>query len=251
MNIVSVEEAGEAICLLKVTQWRQVHNKGHRSRGSWVFGSKIDPKIEIPRPTTHDSRPTTNTTRLLFQESGFLFEREVNAVNRAQKEEVVEKLREELQDAKSIIMTNHMGIDVNTINELRSDFRSEDVEYHVVKNTLAKIAVSDTELEELGEHFTGPTALAYSFEDAVAPAKVIDDFAEDHEEFEVKGGYLDGKVIDPDEIEQLADMPTKDELRSKFLSTLKAVPSNFVRLLQAGPKQFLNVLNNRKQSIEE
>ena len=171
-------------------------------------------------------------------------------MNRAEKEQVVENLRNDLGQAQSIIMTNHTGIDVNTINELRSEFRANGVEYHVVKNTLAKIAVRETDLEILTDEFRGPTAVAYSFEDAVAPAKVVMDFAEDHEEYEVKGGYINGKIIDVDAVESLADMPTKDELRVKFLNLLQSAPTKFVRLLNSTPQNFLNVLNARKDQLE-
>jgi large subunit ribosomal protein L10 len=172
-------------------------------------------------------------------------------VFRARKEELVEKMRVDFGQAKSIIMTSHVGIDVNTINELRSQFRANGVHYHVIKNTLAKLAVADTDLSILADAFTGPTAVAYSFEDAVAPAKVIRDFADDHDEFEIKGGYLDGKLIDVSEVDRLAKMPTKDELRAKLLRTFIAAPTDFARLLNAVPQNFLNVLNARKDDMGE
>jgi large subunit ribosomal protein L10 len=172
-------------------------------------------------------------------------------VFRARKEELVEKMRVDFGQAKSIIMTSHVGIDVNTINELRSEFRANDVHYHVIKNTLAKLAVADTDLSILADAFTGPTAVAYSFEDAVAPAKVIRDFADDHDKFEIKGGFLDGKLIDVSEVDRLAKMPTKDELRAKLLRTFIAAPTDLARLLNAVPQNFLNVLNARKDDMGE
>lgn len=172
-------------------------------------------------------------------------------MNRAEKEQVVEALRNDFGKAKSIIMTNHAGIDVNTINELRSEFRKNDVEYHVIKNTLARLAVQGTDLEELADHFRGPTAVAYSFEDAVAPAKVVVDFADDHDAYELKGGFLNGSVIEAEQVQQLAKMPSKDELRAKLLNVFIAGPTKFVRLLTAGPKKFINVLNARKDDLDE
>lgn len=172
-------------------------------------------------------------------------------MNRAQKEEMVAAIRSDLEDAKSLILTNHTGIGVNTVNELRADFRANDVKYRVVKNTLAKLAIEDTEFEAISDMFKGPTAIAYSAEDAVSPAKVIKDFAEEHEEYEVRGGYLDGSPLDRDDIIALADMPSKDEMRSKLLSTFEAVPSKFLRALQAAPKDFVQVLQARKQELEE
>ncbi len=171
-------------------------------------------------------------------------------MNRAQKEEIVASIRSDLEDAKSVILANHTGIDVNTVNELRAEFRANDVKYRVVKNTLAKIAIQDTELEEIADLFKGPTAIAYSSEDAVSPAKVIKDFAKEHEAYEVRGGFLDGSQLDSDGVKDLADMPTKDEMRSQFLGLLEAVPSKFLGVLTAAQQDFVGVLRARKQELE-
>ena len=171
-------------------------------------------------------------------------------MNRAQKEEIVASIRSDLEDAKSVILANHTGIDVNTVNELRAEFRANDVKYRVVKNTLAKIAIQDTELEEIADLFKGPTAIAYSSEDAVSPAKVIKDFAKEHEAYEVRGGYLDGSQLDSDGVKDLADMPTKDEMRSQFLGLLEAVPSKFLGVLSAAQQDFVGVLQARKRELE-
>jgi large subunit ribosomal protein L10 len=172
-------------------------------------------------------------------------------VNRAEKEQAVELIRSDLAQAKSVILASHVGIDVNTVNELRSKFRASGVEYHIVKNTLAKIAIKGTDMEVMTEMFKGPTAIAYSFEDAISPAKTIKDFAKTNPKFEVRGGYLDGQVISVDEVNRLAEMPTKDELRSMVLSVFKAVPTKFVRTLNAAPISFMNVLTARKQELEK
>ncbi len=172
-------------------------------------------------------------------------------MNRAQKEEMVASIRSGLENAKSVILASHTGIDVNTVNELRAEFRANDVEYRVVKNTLAKLAIRDTEMETIAELFKGPTAIAYSEEDAVSPAKVIKEFAKEFDEYEVRGGYLDGKALDAEGVEQLAEMPTKDEMRAKVLRLFEAVPTKFVRLLNAAPSDFVQVLNARKRDLEE
>jgi large subunit ribosomal protein L10 len=160
-------------------------------------------------------------------------------------------MRDEFGQAKSIVMTSHAGISVNEVNKLRSEFRAQGVTYHVIKNTLAKLAVAGTDLEPLADSFTGPTAVAYSFEDAVSPAKVASDYADENDKFVLKGGFLDGKVLSIAEVDQLAKMPSKDELRAKLLRTFIAGPTNFVRLLNAVPTQFLQVLNARKSDIED
>ena len=172
-------------------------------------------------------------------------------MNRAQKEEMVASIRSGLEEAKSVILASHAGIDVNTVNELRAEFRANNVTYRVVKNTLAKLAIKDSDLEVIADLFRGPTAIAYSDEDAVSPAKVIKDFASEFDEFTVRGGYLDGEPLDADGVKQLADMPTKDEMRAKVLSLFEAVPSKFLRVLNAAPNDFVQVLAARKRDLEE
>jgi large subunit ribosomal protein L10 len=172
-------------------------------------------------------------------------------VNRAEKEEWVEKFREDFQKAQSIILTNHSGIGVNTVNELRSEFRANGVHYHVVKNTLARMAVEGTDVEDLQEEFRYPTAVAYSFDDAVMPAKIARDFAEEHEEYSVKAGFLNGSVIDVDTVSNLAEMPSKDEIRVKLLNLFQSAPTKFVQLLDTPGRDFLGVLQSRKDDIDE
>lgn len=172
-------------------------------------------------------------------------------MRRAEKEEVVARLRDEFGQAKSIILTSHAGINVNEVNELRSSFRAEGVAYHLVKNSLAKLAVADTEHDVLTDSFSGVTAVAYSFEDAVSPAKIASEYADKNDKFVLKGGYLDGAVLGVDEVDQLAKMPTKDELRATLLRTFIAGPTQFVRLLNAVPSQMLHLLNARKKDIDE
>ncbi len=172
-------------------------------------------------------------------------------MNRAQKEEMVASIRSDLENAKSVILASHMGIDVNTVNELRAEFRANNVKYRVVKNTLAKLAIRDTDLEAIADMFTGPTAIAFSEEDAVSPAKVIKDFAKEYDEFEVRGGFLDGSALDADGVKRLADMPTKDEMRATLLRLFQSVPTKFVRLLNAPSNEFVRLLAARKRDLDE
>jgi large subunit ribosomal protein L10 len=171
-------------------------------------------------------------------------------MQRAEKEQVVETLRSELEQAKSLILASHAGMDVNTVNELRSKFRAQGVQYKVVKNTLMKLAIRGSDYEVIADQFVGPTAVAFSFEDPIAPAKIIKAFAKDHKAFEVRGGYLDGQLLDQAGVEQLAEMPGKDELRAKVLMLMQGVPTKFVRTLNAAPQQFVMVLTARKQDLE-
>lgn len=163
-------------------------------------------------------------------------------MRRAKKEEIVEKFSEELPKAQSIIVTNHSGIGVNTINELRSEFRSHDVHYHVIKNTLGRIAVDGTEAEPVKELFKYPTAVAYSFEDPVAPAEVALDFAEDHEEYEIKGGFMDGEVLDREGVEELSEMPTLEEVQARIINALRYAPKRFINILENPSKKLAGIL---------
>lgn len=172
-------------------------------------------------------------------------------MNRTEKEQFIEELRGQLASAQSVILTSYQGIEVNVMNDLRAEFRKAGVEYHTVKNTLAKLAVKGTDMEAMTEHFTGPVAIAYSAEDAISPAKVIKDFAKDHEDkFVVTGAYLDGEMLDAAAVKALADLPTKDELRVAFLQTLMAGPTTLLRTLSAGPQALLMVFQAKKLAEE-
>lgn len=163
-------------------------------------------------------------------------------MNRTQKEEVVAGLRADFEQAQSLVLSTYQKVEVNKINELRSKLRAEGVEFRQIKNTLAKLAVQGTEMEAISDMFVGPTLVAYSLEDAVAPAKLLKAFAKDEPNFELRGGFLEGQVLGLEEVEALASMPSKEELQAKFLSVLQAVPSKFLRTLNAAPQQFLLVL---------
>lgn len=163
-------------------------------------------------------------------------------MNRTEKEQLVEDLRSDLSQAKSVVLASHVGMDAATVNELRSKYRAEEVTYRVVKNTLIKIAIQDTDMSVISDMFRGPVAIAYSFEDAVSPARVARDFAKDHKGYKIIGAYLEGQRFEEAGVTQLADMPTKDELRAKFLGLLQAVPSKFVRTLNAVPQKMVMVL---------
>lgn len=168
-------------------------------------------------------------------------------MNRTEKEQQVEALRSELAEARSVVLTSHVGMNAAAVSDLRSKYRAENVNYRVVKNTLIKIAIKDTDMEVITDLFTGPIAIAYSFEDAVSPARVARDFAKDQKKYQILGAYLDGQRFDQEGVTLLADMPTKDELRAKFLGLLQAVPTKFVRTLNAVPQKMVMVLKAKAE----
>jgi len=172
-------------------------------------------------------------------------------MERAVKDENISALKLDLAKATSLILADFRGINVKADTNLRREFRLNGCRYQVVKNTFLGIAVKGTPMEGIEKLFVGPTAIAYSFEDPAAPAKIATKVAKGEEKFIIKGGYVDGQALDAKGVEALSKMPTKDELRSSFLALLVAAPQNFLALLAAAPQQMLGVLAAREQSLNE
>ena len=150
-----------------------------------------------------------------------------------QKQQVVNELTEKLQTAVSGVLVDHRGLTVEEDTVLRRELRAAGVEYSVVKNTLTRFAANKVGFTELDPILNGPTALALSFSDEIAPAKVLCGFAKKNEKLQIKSGFMDGKVISIDEIKALADTPSKDVLIAKIMGSLNAPVSKLVRTLQA------------------
>lgn len=150
-----------------------------------------------------------------------------------QKKTVVADMIAKLQAAQAGVLVDYRGLTVSEDTELRRKFREAGVDYTVVKNTLTRFAAKEVGLEELDSVLHGPTSLAISDSDPVAPAKIIADFAKNNDKVEIKAGFLDGKVISLDEIKTLANTPSRDTLIAKIMGSLNAPVSNLVRTLQA------------------
>ena len=172
-------------------------------------------------------------------------------MNRTEKKLVVKDLNETFNKASVVLLTGFNGINVSTITDLRRSCRENNVNYRVVKNTLAKLALKETNLEGLSEYFRGPTAIAWSENDPVAPAKVLTEFAKSNDKFTFKTGYLEGNIIDEQGIKELSKLPGINELRAQLLSVMNGVPTQFVRLLTAVPQNFVNLLNAYKEKLEK
>ena len=142
----------------------------------------------------------------------------------------VSELIEVLKGATTGVLVDYRGLTVEEDTKLRNDLRAAGVKYFVVKNTLLRLAANQTGLEELDSILHGPTALAVS-EDAVAPAKVLADFAKGNETLEIKSGFMDGKVLSLDEIKTLAKTPSKETLIAKIMGSLNSPISGLARLL--------------------
>jgi len=160
------------------------------------------------------------------------------------KKEIAEKLHEKFQKAEIVILTDYKGLNVLAMNDLRKKLRAENIEYRVVKNTLLARASEDTPAALIRDKFKGPSAVAMSMEDPVAPAKVLSDFAKDNKKLEIMAAVMKGdKLLDLNDIKALSALPSREVMLAQVLSTMNAVPTGLVRALSDVPRRLLNVLN--------
>lgn len=151
----------------------------------------------------------------------------------AKKAEQVELIAEKMKAAASIVVVDSRGLTVEQDTNLRRSLRESDVEFKVIKNSILTRAAEKAGLEDLKELFVGPSAVAFSNEDVIAPAKVISDFAKDAEALEIKGGSVDGKFTSVEEINALAKLPNKEGMLSMLLSVLQAPVRNVAYAVKA------------------
>lgn len=148
-----------------------------------------------------------------------------------QKKQQVNEIVETLKNAQAGVLVDHRGLTVEEDTNLRNELRKENVTYFVVKNTLLRRAVKEVGLDDLDDILHGPTAIAVSSDNPVAPAKVMADFAKEHEALELKSGFMDGNVMSLDEVKTLAATPSKEVLIAKMMGSLNSPVSGLVRLL--------------------
>jgi large subunit ribosomal protein L10 len=166
------------------------------------------------------------------------------------KKEIVKNLHEKFSRSKVVIVTDCKGLDVSTMNDLRRKLREFEVEYKVAKNSLLIRASEETDVELIKECFKGPSAVALSYDDPIAPAKVLIKFSNEHKKLEIKTGVMNGKVIDLNAIKAMSALPPREVLLGQFLSVANGVPAGFVRVLNAIPVKFLNLLQAVKGQKE-
>lgn len=156
-----------------------------------------------------------------------------NAKVLQEKEAIVASVVEKLQESASTVLTDFRGLSVADVTELRKQLREAGVEFQVLKNTLCRRATAQANFTELDVHLTGPTAIAFSKDDAIAPAKILTGFAKQNENLKIKGGIVEGKVVDVDELKALASLPSREGLLSMLLSVLQAPVRNFALAVKA------------------
>lgn len=175
-------------------------------------------------------------------------------LTRAQKEDQVVELKEKFGRATCVYLADYCGIDVQAANQLRRRIRGEgqgEFEYRVAKNTVLRRACADSDVAGIAEHFAGPTALAISFGDPLGLARILVEFAKDHETFELKGGLLAGEPVDEGQIAQLATLPSLEVLRAGIVGLVQAPATKLARLLFEPGAQVARALGARGEQGEE
>lgn len=150
-----------------------------------------------------------------------------------EKQLIIDEIKDKLDKATSAVVVDYIGITVAQADSMRKKLRDADVDYTVYKNTLVKRAIEGTKYEPLAEVLEGPSALAISYDDAVAPARVLNSAIKEFKKMEFKAGVVEGTYCDAKGMEQIASLPSRDELIAKFMGSINSPISAAVRTFQA------------------
>ncbi len=172
-------------------------------------------------------------------------------MNRTEKEEVIGELHAKMAKARAAIVAEPKGLDVETVTALRKKLRDAKVEYRVVKNTLAARAAKGTSVEVVADKFVGPTALVMSYDDVVAPAKLLAEFMKDRENFTIRAAVVEGKLVDAKGVAALAKLPGINELRAQILGMITQPATKLARVIGTPAQQLARVLSARKEQLEK
>jgi large subunit ribosomal protein L10 len=172
---------------------------------------------------------------------------------KSEKAQAIDSIKERFSKMSSAVFVDYAGMTVEEITKLRDDLRAKGVEYRVLKNKLVQHALKGTNfVDTLGKMaLRGMTAVAWSFEEPSAAARVLKEYRKGNEKLKIKAGLMDGQVLDPAAVEnQLASLPSKDEARAMLLATMLAPAQNFVMLLAAPAREFVGVLAAKQRKDE-
>ena len=147
------------------------------------------------------------------------------------KKPIVDEISANIKDAQSVVLVDYRGLTVDEDTKLRKELRENNITYKVYKNTFMNFAFKGTDFESLAPYLEGPSAIAISTEDATAPARILSKFAKTAQALEIKAGVVEGTVYDAKGIEQIAKVPSREELISKLLGSLQSPITNLARVL--------------------
>jgi large subunit ribosomal protein L10 len=160
-----------------------------------------------------------------------------NAKIQGEKSLLVSEVTTKFRESSCSIVADYRGLNSSQVTNLRKALRDAGIEFQVIKNTLARRATAEAQLTDLDAYLTGPTAIAFSKSDVVAPAKILSDFAKKNDKLNLKGAIVEGKVVGPDQIKALADLPSREGMLSMLLSVLQAPVRNFALAVKAVAEQ--------------
>lgn len=171
-------------------------------------------------------------------------------MNKTEKETIVAELADRLRKARSVYVTDFTGLDVAHISDLRRRLRKADVEYVVIKNTLARRALADAVVTGLDEHLKGPSGLALAGRDPAAAAKVLQDFARESQKLSIRAGMVEGRAVTPEQVKRLAQLPPREQLLAELGASMQAPLASFAGALTALLSSFAGALEALKAQRE-
>ncbi len=157
----------------------------------------------------------------------------MSAEHLKEKQIIIDEIKEKLSRAKTAVVIDYMGISVAEADAMRKKLREADVDYTVYKNKLVERAIQGTEFESLKDALSGPSAFAFSYEDAIAPARVINGIIKEYKKMEFKAGMIEGTFYDSEGVKAIASLPSRDELIAKFMGSIQSPVGKLVRTFQA------------------
>jgi len=171
-------------------------------------------------------------------------------VKRSDKNNFVNKMKDELTNASSIVVAHYSGLSVLETDDLRKEMRNNGAKFRITKNRLTKLALVETQFKDIADLFSGPTAIAYS-SDPVAPAKVAVNFEKKSKNFEIIGGGYDGEKIDKEKINFLATLPSLDELKGQIIGLIMAPAQKIASIVKEPGGQLARLMSSRSKQLEE
>lgn len=171
-------------------------------------------------------------------------------MKKADKEIVIGELQKIFTEAKGVYLADFTGVDVESVNDLRQKFRDGNIEYRVVKNTLAKRSLEGLSYDELLPYLNGPTAIAYSYDDEIGPGKVMSDFHKETEKMVLKAAIVDGTFYDEEAVSEIVKLPSRDVLLTRLLGSMNSPITGFVGVLNGVLRNFVGVLDALREKME-
>lgn len=172
-------------------------------------------------------------------------------MNRKEKEQIISDFNKKIEGYKAVVLTHYRGLNVDQMNHLRKRLREEKVSYHVIKNTLMRLASKGTDLEKVGDYFEGPTAIAISYGDPILLAKVLLEFIKTQPSLKIKVGLIEGRVAPPEEVKALATMPSREVLLAQILGEIQTSGGQVMGAILSILQQMLGIIQARVDQLAE